>query len=485
MEITFPAININSVMPQFVLAIFAILALVVDAFSKNSRMVFITCLVGLHFALILSFGQWDKDIPYENSLVAVDSYTTFFNVLFAMIALITVALSISYVDAMGMDAGKYYPMVLFATLGMMLLVSSMDLLTMFLSLELLSVSLYILVASHRDRLESNEAAIKYILTGAFASGFLLFGTALVYGATGTINFGKIESVLGGTTDGMHPLLGMGLALMMVGLGFKIATVPFHMWAPDVYEGAPTPITGFLSTGSKIAVFALILRLFNNSFLKLFHEWLGVLWVLAVLSMLVGNVTALLQKNVKRMLAYSSIAHVGYLLVALIALSSRSMEAVLIYLAFYSVTGLAAFGCIASLTNGEKERLSVGDYTSLGYTQPIQAAILSICLLSLAGIPLTAGFMGKFYLFGAAVNAGYVGLAVIAVLNSALSLYYYLGLMLRMYTLPGRFAPVEEPVGSLVGKLVLLVLGITIIVLGIYPSPIVGVVKGAVTALSAL
>jgi NADH-quinone oxidoreductase subunit N len=485
MEITFPAVNINSIAPQLIVATFAILALLVDAFSRNSRLVFITCLVGMHIALIWGFGQWGKGLPYENSLLAVDGYTTFFNVLFAFIAMVTMALSLGYVDNTGVDAGKYYPLVLFATLGMMLLVSSMDLLMMFLSLELLSISMYVLVGSQRDRWVSSEAAIKYILTGAFASGFLLFGIALVYGSTGTLSFSKMESVLSGATGGTPPLLKMGIALTMVGLGFKIAMVPFHMWAPDVYEGAPTPITGFLSTGSKIAVFALILRLFNNSFVQPFSEWVGILWVLAVLSMTVGNVAALLQKNVKRMLAYSSIAHVGYLLVAFIALSTRASEAILLYLAFYAATGLAAFGCIASLTRGKEERLNVEDYTSLGYFQPVQAAILSICLLSLAGIPLTAGFIGKFYLFGAAVNAGFVGLAVIAVLNSAVSLYYYLGLMLRMYALPGRFAPVEEPVGSLIGKLVLLVLGVTILILGVYPSPLLGVVKGASLALSAL
>jgi len=411
--------------------------------------------------------------------------------------MITLAISLSYVENTRVDGGKYYPLVLFATLGMMLLVSSMDLLMMFLSLELLSISMYMLVGSQRDKWVSTEAAIKYILTGAFASGFLLFGIALVYGATGTISFSKMESILGGLTGGagaIHelPLLQIGIALMMVGLGFKIAMVPFHMWAPDVYEGAPTPITGLLSTGSKIAVVALILRLFSNPFIQVSSQWVGILWVLAVLSMTLGNVAALLQKNVKRMLAYSSIAHVGYLLVAFIALSTRGMEAILLYSAFYAVMWLAAFGCIASLTRaggsttaGEGERLKAEDYTSLGYTQPVQAAILSICLLSLAGIPLTAGFIGKLYLFGAAVNAGFVGLAVIAVLNSAVSLYYYLGLMLRMYALPGRFAPAEEPVGSLFGKLVLLVLGVTIIALGIYPTPLVGVIKGAVTALYSL
>ncbi|HHT9119586.1 MAG TPA: NADH-quinone oxidoreductase subunit N [Candidatus Hypogeohydataceae bacterium YC41] len=485
MEIIFPAVNIASIAPQLIVATFAILALLVEVFSKSSRLVFATCLVGLFVAFALSFMQWGRGIPYENSLVAVDNYTTFFNALFAIVAIITMLLSLGYVDNTGIDTGKYYPLILFATLGMMLLVSSMDLLLMFLSLELLSISMYVLVGSQRDRWVSSEAAIKYILTGAFASGFLLFGIALVYGATGTISFTKLESLLSGLTGEGLPLLKMGVLLMMVGLGFKIAMVPFHMWAPDVYEGAPTPITGFLSTGSKIAAFALILRLFNNPFNHLFSDWVGILWILAVLSMTIGNVAALLQKNVKRMLAYSSIAHVGYLLVAFIALSTRAMEAVVLYFTLYAIMGLTAFGCITSLTSGEKERLKQEDYTSLGYTQPVQAVILSVCLLSLAGIPLTAGFIGKFYLFSSAVDAGYVGLAVIAVLNSAVSLYYYLGLMLRMYALPGRFAPVEVPVGSPVGKIVLLLLGFSILALGIYPSPLVGVVKGAVTALSAL
>ncbi|MEK7821417.1 MAG: NADH-quinone oxidoreductase subunit N, partial [Planctomycetota bacterium] len=297
MEITFPAVNIDSTMPQLIVALFAILALLVEVFSRSPRMVFATCLVGLHIALLRCLMQWGRWIPYESSLLAVDGYTAFFNILFILIAMITLAISLGYVENTRVDGGKYYPLVLFATLGMMLLVSSMDLLMMFLSLELLSISMYMLVGSQRDKWVSTEAAIKYILTGAFASGFLLFGIALVYGATGTISFSKMESILGGLggAGAIHelPLLQIGIALMMVGLGFKIAMVPFHMWAPDVYEGAPTPITGLLSTGSKIAVVALILRLFNNPFIQVSSQWVGILWVLAVLSMTLGNVAALL------------------------------------------------------------------------------------------------------------------------------------------------------------------------------------------------
>jgi NADH-quinone oxidoreductase subunit N len=254
-----------------------------------------------------------------------------------------------------------------------------------------------------------------------------------------------------------------------------------MWAPDVYEGAPTPISGFLSAGSKVAVFALLLRLFSGPFSVPHVDWVSVLWWLAVLSMVVGNVSALLQTNVKRMLAYSSIAHVGYMLVALVVLDGMAMEAILLYLAVYATTGLAVFGCVTYLSKGSEERLNIQDYTAVAYNYPIQSTVLSVCLLSLAGIPLTAGFIGKLYLFGAAVNAGFVSLAVIGVLNSAVSLYYYLGLLLRMYSMPNGAAEVVVS-HPMVGRLVLALLGVTILVLGIYPSPLLVVIKAAAAAI---
>ncbi|HHT9117235.1 MAG TPA: NADH-quinone oxidoreductase subunit N [Candidatus Hypogeohydataceae bacterium YC38] len=483
MDIAFPAVNLKGVLPQLVVTSFAVAGLLVDAFYRSTRMVFAISLLGLVLALLLFLSNWGKDGVYEGALLAVDNYTVFFNILFLLIAVATMLLSLHYIDLTGVDSGKYYPLILFATLGMMLLVSSMDLLLMFLSIELLSVSMYILVGSQRERWVSNEAAMKYLLMGAFASAFLLFGISLVFGATGSTSFIKIESALGGLAGGGPFLIHIGIAMMLVGLGFKIAMVPFHMWAPDVYDGAPTPITGFLSTGSKIAVFALILRLLMNPFSVPYSQWVVAFWVFAVLSMTLGNVAALLQRNVKRMLAYSSIAHAGYILIAVVAMDGRAMEAALLYMTVYAIMGLTAFGCIALLAKGEEERFSIEDYTGLAYNYPLQAVVLSVCLLSLAGIPLTAGFIGKFYLFSAAVKSGFIGLAVIGVLNSAISLYYYLGLMLRMYAMPT--VAVEGMGHPLVGKLAVALLGILILVLGIYPSPLLGVIKEAVAALPAI
>ena len=483
MDITFPAVDIRGLLPHVAVVSFATGGLLLGAFYRDPMRVFSVCLTGLVLAIVLSIMTWGAAGVYEDTLLAVDNYTIFFNILFLLIAAATMLLSLRYVDITGVDCGKYYPLILFATLGMMLLVSSMDLLLMFLSIELLSVSMYILVGSQRERWVSNEAAMKYLLMGAFASAFLLFGISLVFGATGTTSFIKIESALGGPAEGGPSLIHIGIAMMLVGLGFKIAMVPFHMWAPDVYDGAPTPITGFLSTGSKIAVFALILRLLVNPFSVPYAHWVIVLWVFAVLSMTLGNVAALLQKNVKRMFAYSSIAHVGYMLIAVVALGERAMEAALLYMAFYAIMGLTAFGCIALLAKGEKERFNIEDYTGLVYNYPLQAVVLSVCLLSLAGIPLTAGFIGKFYLFSAAVKSGFIGLAVIGVLNSAISLYYYLGLMLRMYATPT--VAVEGIGHPLVGKLAVALLGILILVFGVYPSPLVVVIKEAVATLPAI
>lgn len=480
MDIVFPAVDLRGLLPLLAVTVFAVGGLILDAFYRDPLRTFSICLGGVVLALYLSLGLWGAK-AYTGALLAVDNFTIFFDVLFLITAAVTMVVSLNYVEATGIDAGKYYPLILFATLGMMLLVSSMDMLLMFLSVELLSVSMYILVGSQRGRWVSNEAAIKYLLTGAFASAFLLFGIALVFGATGTTSFVKIETLL--TEQGAVPLLQIGIAMMLVGLGFKIAMVPFHMWAPDVYEGAPTPITGFLSTGSKIAVFALIFRLMMNPFSAPYSQWVGVLWVAAVLTMTLGNVTALLQNRVKRMLAYSSIAHVGYVLVAVVAMDTRAMEAALLYLSIYAVMGLAAFGSIALLAREGEERLNMEDYTALAYTYPVQAAVLSLCLLSLAGIPLTAGFMGKFYIFSAAVKSGFVGLAIIGVLNSAISLYYYLGLVLRMYAIPARVGVAAG--NPLLGKLAVVLLGVVILALGIYPSALVGVIKGAVAALPAI
>lgn len=480
MEIALPIVNLGTILPQLIVVTFAVAALLIDAFYRNVLSVFIVSFLGLLLALCAVYSQYGVAVPYEESMVAINGYTVFFNAIFILVAAATMFISLGYVDLTGVDGGKYYPLILLATLGMMLLVSSRDLLLMFLAIELLSVSSYVLVASQQERWVSNEAAIKYMLTGAFASAFLLFGIALVYGATGTIDFVTIGRKLSGGQALLH--VQIGIAMMLVGLGFKVAMVPFHMWAPDVYEGAPTPISGFLSAGSKVAVFALLLRLFTDPFSVPHVDWVSALWWISVLSMTVGNVSALLQTNVKRMLAYSSIAHVGYMLVAVVVLGERAMEAALLYMAVYATTGLAAFGCVAYLSKGSEERVNMQDYTALAYSYPIQSAVLSVCLLSLAGIPLTAGFIGKFYLFGAAVNSGFIGLAIIGVLNSAVSLYYYLGLLLRMYAMPEGAAEVVMS-HPMAGRLVLAVLGITILVLGVYPSPLLGVIKEVVAAIA--
>jgi NADH-quinone oxidoreductase subunit N len=317
---------------------------------------------------------------------------------------------------------------------MMLMAAALDLLVVFLGLELMSLSLYVLAGLFRERSTGNEAAMKYFLLGAFASSFFLYGIALLYGATGTTNLNRLAQALaGGTTDSRLMVL-VGLALLLVGFGFKTSAVPFHQWAPDVYEGAPTAVAGLIATGSKAAAFAALLRVLV-AMQGLQADWAVAVWVIAVATMTVGNVIALAQSNLKRMLAYSSVAHVGYMLVGVAAGPALGSAAVLYYLLVYSLATIGAFGVILLLERGDTEAVDLAGYGGLAARHPVLALVLAVCLLSLIGLPPTAGFVGKFYLFGAAIRGGgpwLVSLAVIAVLNSVVAAYYYLRLIVYMY-----------------------------------------------------
>jgi NADH-quinone oxidoreductase subunit N len=323
---------------------------------------------------------------------------------------------------------------------MVVMAASNDLITVFLGLELMSLALYVMVGSRRGQLESNEAALKYFLLGAFASGFLLYGIALIYGATGSTNLRGIVAFMSDSPLGRSPLFVTGALLLIVGFGFKVAAVPFHMWTPDAYEGAPTSVTAFMSAGAKAAGFAALLRVAGTALAVSDIDWRPLLSGLAILSMTVGNVTALLQTNVKRMLAYSSIAHAGYVLVALAAGGSQGTAAALFYLAVYSFMNLGAFGILALLGRGQDERVLVSDLAGLGFRQPLLGIAMTVFMISLGGIPPTAGFMGKIYVFGAALDAGLVPLVIIGVLNSVISVFYYLRITVAMYMS-------EEPAGG--------------------------------------
>ena len=371
-----------------------------------------------------------------------DGFTVFFTLLFCAVAAVAVLQSWDYVRRTRINHGEYYALVLAATLGMILMAASNDLITVFLGLELMSLALYVLVGFRRGRLESSEAALKYFLLGAFASGFLLYGIALLYGATGTTNLGRMAIFLGDSPLIGNPLLLMGGLLVLAGFAFKVAAVPFHMWTPDAYEGAPTTVTGFMSAGAKAAGFAALLRLLLVALPGLQGDWRPLLAWIAILTMTVGNVTALLQTNVKRMLAYSSIAHAGYLLVAVVAGGTRGGSAALFYLAVYSLMNLGAFGVLSLLGREQEERVTLADLSGLAIRHPGLAMAMTVFMLSLGGIPPTAGFMGKVYVFGTAVDAGQVPLVIVAVLNSALSIYYYLRVTVVMYMREPQGEPVE-------------------------------------------
>ena len=374
----------------------------------------------------------EKRALFEGMFVH-DGLTVFFTLLFCAVGVVSVLFAWHYNKRTRIGQPEFYSLLLTAVLGMVVMAASNDLITIFLGLELMSLSLYVMVGFRRNLLESNEAALKYFLLGAFASAFLLYGIALLYGATGTTNLQRIGDFLGDTPIGRQPLVLMGSLLVFTGFLFKVAAVPFHMWTPDAYQGAPTSVTGFMSAGAKAAGFAALLRILMRALPSLQHDWQPLLAVVAMLTMTVGNVTALLQNNVKRMLAYSSIAHAGYILVALAAGGRDGSAAAVFYLAAYSFMNLGAFALLTMMGRGSDEPVLVSDLAGLGFRQPLAGLALTLFMVSLGGIPPTAGFMGKVLVFGAAVKAGLVWpLVVVGVLNSVISVFYYLRITVALY-----------------------------------------------------
>jgi NADH-quinone oxidoreductase subunit N len=363
----------------------------------------------------------------------LDNFATFFKMIFLVAAGLAILISDQYMEREDCNHGELYPLILFTVVGMMLMASGTDLMTIFLGLEVMSVALYVLAGFNRANAKSNEAGLKYFLLGCFSTGFLLYGMALTYGATGTTRIAKIAMAVGQMNlPSTNIMLVAGMLLMLTGFAFKVAAAPFHMWTPDVYEGAPTPMTAFMSAGPKAAGFAAALRIFLVALPTLQVEWSQVLWILAVLTMTVGNITALRQDNIKRMLAYSSIAHAGYALVGFTAGNGTGTAGILFYMLSYAFMNIGAFAIIILVGKKGESNGNVQDFAGFGVKHPVLAVAMSIFLFSLAGMPPTAGFIGKFYLFSGAIQKGYVWLAIIGVLNSAASVYYYLRVMVYMY-----------------------------------------------------
>jgi NADH-quinone oxidoreductase subunit N len=399
----------------------------------------IVALLTLLAAALPVFAVRDARRSIFGGMFVHDGFTVFFTLLFCAIAFVSVLISWDYVKRLRLRAAEYYALLLCATLGMIVMAGSNDLITVFLGLELMSLSLYVLVGFRRGQLEGNEAALKYFLLGAFASGFLLYGIALIYGATGSTQLRTIMAFMADSPMAKSPLFLTGALLLLVGFGFKVAAVPFHMWTPDAYEGAPTSVTAFMSAGAKAAGFAALLRVAMTVLGDSQADWRPVLSWLAVLTMTVGNVTALLQNNVKRMLAYSSIAHAGYVLVAVTAGGIAGSSAAVFYLAVYSFMNLGAFGILALLGREQEERVLISDLAGLGFRHPALGLAMTVFMISLGGIPPTAGFMGKMVVFSAALQANLVPLVIVGVLNSVVSVFYYLRVTVAMY--------MDEPAGE--------------------------------------
>jgi NADH-quinone oxidoreductase subunit N len=475
-------LNLHLFIPEITLAVFAVLVILLDLFVRDKSWLRLVGLSGLVIAGGVAIAMWrgmDAETPSYifNSMLAIDEFALFFKLLFAGIAFLVILASTDYVDKFARFQGEYYALILLSTLGMMLMAATADLISLYIALELTSVSLYILVGFLKDR-KSTEASLKYLLLGAIASAVLLYGMALVFGATGQTQLGAIaQSVQSMSISSIteNPALVMGIVLMIAGFGFKIAAVPFQMWVPDVYEGAPTTITAYLSVGSKAAGFAIILRIFYSAFGM--PDWLSANWgrvfaALSVISMVIGNVVAIPQTNIKRLLGYSSIAQAGYLMVGLAALgfaSSTSIQGqsgILFFLASYALTNLGAFIAVIAISN-KIESDNIDDYAGMGKRAPLLALALTFCLVSLIGMPPAAGFMAKFYIFSSAVQQDLLWLVVIAAINSVISAYYYLRVVKVMWF--GKPASKEKVPSSGAPRFALFVCCLGVLLLGIIPG----------------
>jgi NADH-quinone oxidoreductase subunit N len=427
--------------------------------------------IGLTGAAIASVALWNSDATSFGMVVA-DNFGLFVGGILVIVGLLSLALSGPTVEREGLPQGEYYALMLFAIAGMMLMAMASDLLLIFLALEALSLALYVLTGIRRDVPTATEGAFKYFLLGAFSSAFFLYGIAFTYGLTGTTRLDRIASILTSQASAPTPLQLVAIGLLLVGFAFKISAVPFQMWTPDAYEAAPPAVTGFMSTGVKAAAFAAFVRVFLAAFYPLRSEWSGIVMVVAAATMIVGTVVGVAQSNVKRMLAYSSIAHGGYLLVALVSANEVGTAAVLFYLLSYALTNLGAFGVIALLDTAQWPNDQVRDYGGLWNEHPILAGLMTVFLLSLGGFPPTSGFIAKWYVFTAAVDAGHYWLAIIGVLTSVVSVFFYLRIVVMMYMTPTE-SPVRVPAIPKLAGAALVVSAILIVYLGILPTLVLG------------
>jgi NADH-quinone oxidoreductase subunit N len=461
--------SLNAVVPMACVVAAAIASMMAEAFRAPGERMPIGPLgvIGLSGAAIAALMLWNRNAASFGVIVA-DNFSLFVTWVLIVVGVLSLALSAPVVEREGLPAGEYYALMLFSLGGMMLMAMAVDLLVIFLALEILSLGVYVLTGIRRDQPAATEAALKYFLLGAFASAFFLYGIALTYGVTGSTRLDRIGALFAANALTPSPLSRVAMGLLLVGFAFKVSAVPFHMWTPDAYEGAPSPVTGFMSTGVKAAAFAAFARVFLSALEPLRADWSVVLWGVAAASMVVGTVVGVVQSNIKRMLAYSSIAHVGFLLMALVSANDTGKGALLFYLLAYAVTNLGAFGVIGLLEHGDRTNDRIGDFAGLWQTHPRLSILMTIFLLSLGGFPPLGGFIAKWYVVTAAVQAGYMWLAVIGVLTSVVSVFYYLRIVVMMYmTTPAE--PLELlPVPPIAGA-ALVASAVLVIYLGVLPT----------------
>jgi NADH-quinone oxidoreductase subunit N len=480
--------QVYRILPELILTLTGVLLMLIEPVmpaGMNRKLMGYLALLGVVAALIASV--WQLGLPAGTAYfdtVQTDAFSVFFHVLICSIVLVTLLIALDVYDAGKEKPAEYFPLVVFGAVGMCLMSSAVELLLVFISLEISSIATYILAAIRKRTGKSPEAGLKYFLLGSFATAFFLYGIALTFGATGTTNISEVAAAL--SNSATPGFAGLAVAMVLIGLGFKVSAAPFQVWTPDVYEGAPSPVVALMSTGPKVAAFAVLLRILYSAYPQLHAHWELLLWIMAALSMTVGNLGALRQQSVKRMLAYSSIAHAGYTLVAFTAVSSEGIAAAMFYTATYAAMNVGAFAVVSHAGGYDDRLVSVADYRGLAYRSPLLGGALAFFLLSLIGIPFTGGFFGKFYVFTAALHSGEVWLAIIGLANSGVAAYYYLRLLMSVYGKPADDAPVQG-IPRLKGSLTLALL-LTVsatIILGIFPGRILAMARAGAATFSSV
>jgi NADH-quinone oxidoreductase subunit N len=487
-----------ALLPEYILTVAGVLVMLIEAVLKptaSRKPLGWLAIVAAVAAGLASYRQVHLGtLTAFSGTIQVDAFSVFFHLLIAAIVLATLLASLDYFEGHAGHAGEYFALILFGSVGMMLMTCSVDLLMVFVGLEISSISTYIMAGFRKSQATASESSIKYFLLGSFATAFFLYGIALTFGATGSTSIPAIAAGLTATATPTMAFLALGL--MIIGLGFKVSAAPFHVWTPDVYQGAPAPVVGFMSTAPKAAAFAVLLRILFSGFATMQHRWSVLIWAIAALSMTVGNLGALKQTDVKRMLAYSSIAHAGYLLAAFTALPQTGIAAACFYTASYAAMNVGAFIVVTQIGGYDETLRTVDDYSGLAAHRPIMAALLAFFLLSLIGIPFTGGFFGKFYVFTAVLGAGHTGLAAVGLLNSGVACFYYLRLLTSIYSQQATRARAAEPVAAAAHRLftsmkvpapaaiALLFAALSTLLLGLYPNRILNVAARAGASLSA-